>query len=174
MNYATRPVGAPTGTKKDIRVIEAGKHSAKAESGSYDVIVTRDGEELQCIRVIFRLQNGKTVEWPAFFGSDEERNQKSLDALGYCGWQGTNPEDMTGIDRNVVQLVIEDRERVDKRGEKVLYSAVKYVNKAYDKAKPHASTHKSSELRSKIEALRRRPAEASAILQALGDDYVPF
>lgn len=51
---------------------------------------------------------GRTLTWFGHF--TEKTVDRTLDSLRHCGWDGDDPSDLTGLDRNEVQLVIDDEE----------------------------------------------------------------
>lgn len=160
---------------KDERVAPEGKYKAHAITARYDQIVTRAGDELECVKVKFKIvdgdHKGKIVEWTGWFGDDQTKNKYSLDALTNCGWMGTDLTDLMGVTANEVKIVVTDREVPGKDGI-IQKSVVRYVNSLGPSRKPGGLPSKG--LQDKIKALRAAPSGAPDVLHALGDDDVPF
>jgi len=155
--------------ENDYRKIEAGRCKARAASASYKHIISKKGEELEFVCVVFKLENGELLEWPAWFGDDDEKNARSVKSLTICGWEGSDPRDMTGIDRNEVQLEIEDKTRLGKHGETIVESRVKWVNeKKIEKTEGPPEPAKIAKLANRIRVLRGGSPEFDP------SDDVPF
>jgi hypothetical protein len=51
---------------------------------------------------------GERVTWYGYF--TEKTAERTLESLQYCGWEGDDVTDLTGIERNEVQIVVEHEE----------------------------------------------------------------
>ena len=69
------------------------------------------------IAVEFKLENGQTRTWYGYF-TDGTRD-RTIEALRFCGWRGSDLTDLTGIDTNDVSLVLETEEWEGKRIQKI-------------------------------------------------------
>lgn len=103
--------------------IPGNTYTAQASDGFLAYI--KQGSE-QVVRVKFRIIGGpcndQSVEWTGFFG--DSSFERTIQSLRYCGWQGNDVSDLTGIDRNEVEIVVENYTHKDKT-----YARVKYVNR---------------------------------------------
>jgi hypothetical protein len=99
-----------------------GTFVAKAES--YDFGVSEKNTEF--VAVVFRIEEGENfgerVTWNGYF--TEKTIKRTLESLRYCGWSGDMVTDLTGIDKNKVQLVIKEEEFEGK-----LRTKVEWVNR---------------------------------------------
>jgi hypothetical protein len=73
------------------------------------------------IAVKFSIEEGEEVgrqlTWRGFF--TEKTRQRTIEALRYCGWEGTDFASLDGLDRNLVQLDIDEDEYEGKKHWKV-------------------------------------------------------
>ena len=65
---------------------------------------------------------GVRVTWFGFF--TEKTEKRTLEALFYCGWDGNNLEELNGVGKNEVEIVIETETYEGKRRNRV-----RWVNK---------------------------------------------
>jgi hypothetical protein len=89
----------------------------------WDLGYSESGKEQ--VAVAFQLEEGvdagQRITWRGYF--TEKTTERTLQSLRYCGWDGINLADLTGLDKNLVQLVIENEEYNGKT-----YSKVAWVN----------------------------------------------
>lgn len=87
----------------------------KTEKGNRQVAVrfeTFDAED----------RPGEHITWYGYF--TEKTEERTLESLQHCGWEGDDITDLSGIERNEVQLVVEQEEYEGKRR-----ARVQWVNK---------------------------------------------
>jgi hypothetical protein len=113
---------------------------------------------------------GERVTWYGYF--TEKTAERTLESLQYCGWEGDDVTDLTGIERNEVQIVVEHEEYEGKTNARVAW-----VNRAgggsiaikapLDEAEKAAFAR---EMKAKVLAMRqgqrRAPASRSAAARA--------
>jgi len=92
--------------------IPPGKYRARAVEAALGL--TESGKEQ--VAVLFEVTEGGfagyRLTWYGYFhGRDPQtalKNQKrTIESLRYCGWQGNDLDDLSGIDANEVQIVVE-------------------------------------------------------------------
>lgn len=67
-----------------------------------------------------------SLTWRGFF--TEKTEERTIESMRFMGFEGDNLEDIVGLDKNEVELVVEDEEYMD--GEEAKISAkVQFVNK---------------------------------------------
>lgn len=85
-----------------------GTYRAKATQGALGL--TKTGSEQ--VGVLFRLVGegveGKYITWYGYF--TEKTIDRTIESLRICGWAGNDLEDLSGIDANEVELVVENEE----------------------------------------------------------------
>lgn len=91
---------------------------ARAVEGQFGY--TNGGKEQ--VAVTFLLEGGQRLTWYGYF--TEKTEERTFESLRYCGWEGTDLSDLTGIDRNEVELVVEEEEYDGK-----VKSKVQWVNR---------------------------------------------
>lgn len=65
---------------------------------------------------------GESITWYGYF--TEKTTERTLESLGYCGWTGDDITDLTGVESNEVQIVVEHETYEGKVNAKV-----KWVNR---------------------------------------------
>jgi hypothetical protein len=91
-----------TTRKEDkMKMLEEGIFKARARD--WKLGVTSNGKEQ--VAVAFRLEDGRTITWYGYF--TDKTLDRTVETLRICGWDGNDPRDLTGLDRNEVALVIE-------------------------------------------------------------------
>lgn len=81
-----------------------------------------------CANVVFVIeskgpQEGVNIEWPGWLS--EGAKARTVEALGYCGYDGENEKT---ISTNQVQLVIEHEDYTNESGKTFTNAKVKWVN----------------------------------------------
>src|SRR5579862_677136 len=64
---------------------------------------------------------GEAITWYGYF--TEKTAERTLESLQHCGWTGDDITDLSGIERNEVQLVVENEEYEGK-----VHARVAWVN----------------------------------------------
>lgn len=130
----------------DYTVCKSGEHKARALSAALSTL--KNGS--QFAEVIFSLIEGGEITWAGWFGDDQKKNTWTIEALRHCGWRGDDLTDLTGIDRNLVMLVIEND---SKDGH--TRSKVRYVNRIGTSAqhKNRMSPMEAKQLADKLKSL---------------------
>ncbi len=89
-------------------MIPAGTYRARAVEGA---LGHTEGGNPQ-LAVQFTLLDddvqGQTIAWYGYF--TEKTQERTVQALRYCGWQGDDLTDLSGIDANEVQIVVDHEE----------------------------------------------------------------
>jgi hypothetical protein len=133
---------------------------------------------------------GQHVTWWGFF--TDKTADRTIESLRIMGWQGDDLCDLTGIDQNPVDLVIEAEEYEDKRtGEIRSIGKVRWVNRAgglslKDAMSPQQAREFAARMRGRVVALggskrpqapangpARKPAPPPPSQPAVDDD-IPF
>lgn len=142
--------------------IPANTYTAQAFDGFLSYI--KQGSE-QVVRVKLRIIGGpcndQSVEWTGFFG--DSSFERTIQSLRYCGWQGNDISDLSGIDRNEVEVVVENYNYKDKT-----YARVKYINRIGGGAKIPVDEAREFADSIKDRIARMLPAEPGP------NDEVPF
>lgn len=81
-----------------------GKYRARARQWAWG-ISSKDNEQLA---ILFEFLDYPGVTMTAYRSFTDEAFDYSIAALRTCGWQGDDFEDLTGLDANEVQLVLEN------------------------------------------------------------------
>jgi hypothetical protein len=102
--------------------IKVGKHTAQPRS--WDFGETDKGTEQVAIEfeIVEGEDAGEFITWYGFFTDDTE--DRTLESLRNCGWQGDDVTDLQGVGSRKVQLVIEDESYQGKT-----HSRVRWVNR---------------------------------------------
>lgn len=85
--------------------IEIGKHRARATTAVLGT--TSTGKEQIAVEFVFDggPNDGRHITWYGYFS--DKTLDRTLDSLRHCGWSGDDLIDLSGIDANVVELVVE-------------------------------------------------------------------
>lgn len=65
---------------------------------------------------------GESIAWYGYF--TDKTTERTLESLQHCGWEGTDITDLSGIERNEVQLVVQHEEYEGK-----VHARVAWVNR---------------------------------------------
>lgn len=107
-------------------LLAAGRYKARAVDGALGA--TKKGAPE--VAVMFELSEvpGYRLAWYGFF--TEKTEEKTLEALFACGWDGENIEQLAGLTENEVELVVEVEEQEDEQGRKTgnWRNRVRWVN----------------------------------------------
>jgi hypothetical protein len=102
--------------------ITPGKYRAKAKAHQWGRAKT--GTEL--VRVEFEFTSGtvagQSIYWDGFF--TEKTQERTLESLEACGWDGASLKDLKGLGTKEVELVVE----LEKGNDGNEYAKVKWVN----------------------------------------------
>ena len=86
------------------------KRFYKAKAKQWALAESSTGKEQ--VAVLFEILTPDAAEkhltWYGFF--TEATADRTIESLRYCGWQGDDLLDLTGLDTNEVELVVEDEE----------------------------------------------------------------
>jgi hypothetical protein len=97
-----------------MTLIPEGKYNAKAQRAEFGE--TNAGKPQ--VAVQFTITDGpfagQSVVWYGGFGQAENKStgepidisKRTLESLRYCGWEGCDVSDLSGVERNVVQVVL--------------------------------------------------------------------
>lgn len=69
----------------------------------------------------------KALTWRGFF--TEKTTDRTIESLRFMGFEGDDLSQLKGLDRNEVDLVVEDEEYTDENGQPQLSAKVQWVNK---------------------------------------------
>lgn len=109
-------------------MIDAGTYKARA-TGPQDVVFGRAQSGNVQVAVLFDLidasgaPSGERISWLGTFAPGKA-TEIAIRALRACGWQGVDLADMTGVDSNVVELVVEIEQSDSGRS----YPRVRWIN----------------------------------------------
>lgn len=126
----------------DQPLILIGSHRAQAVDGHLSY--TSKGNEQVVVKfvIIGGLGDGRTLPWYGFFS--EACFDRTIQALRYCGWKGDDVSDLSGLDANEVEIVVEHKEYNGER-----HASIRWVNQVGggagmppDKAKAFAESIK--------------------------------
>lgn len=142
-------------------LLPATKYTAQAVDGYLSH--TKDGKEQIVVKfaIVGGPHDGQSVDWTGFF--TDKTFDRTIQGLRYCGWEGDDISDLTGIDRNEVEVVVEHNEYNGKT-----YARVAWVNPIGGKARMAAD-----EARTFAESIKGRIARLTPAEPEPSDD-VPF
>lgn len=104
-------------------MITAGRHRARAVEAALGY--TNGGKEQ--VAVLFELADGdeagQQITWYGYF--TERTEERTLESLRYCGWEGDDISNLGSVTKNDVQIVVE-MERSDDGH----YARVRWVNRS--------------------------------------------
>lgn len=114
-------------------MINEGKHVARGVEGALTQSKEKGTPGVQVILEVTEGEHaGTRIRWDGWLtegGEGKEGTaQRTLESLRYLGWQGEFLTDLTGIDSNLVQIVVEHEER-DINGEIKTFPRVRWVNR---------------------------------------------
>ena len=110
-------------------MIQAGKYQARATAADLGVTPTKGTD---FVRVVFAIRggeyDGEQVAWDGYFTPNT--TERTLAALGYLGCTFPNNDitDLTGFDKNDVQITVEQEPFTDKNGEARTCARVRWVD----------------------------------------------
>lgn len=84
-------------------MIEAGTYRARALTAALGE--TKAGNEQVGVQLELLDHEGQSITWYGYF--TEKTTEGTFKALRTLGWQGTDLSDLTGVDANEVQIVVE-------------------------------------------------------------------
>lgn len=120
-------------------MIPAGKHNARGLMGTDDatrpgLVEAKTGNPGVSVIVVVEGgdHDGTRLRWDGWLTDtqmgDSTVAQRTIESLRYMGWQGELLTDLTGIDANLVQIVVEHETR-DINGEMKTFPKVVWVNR---------------------------------------------
>jgi hypothetical protein len=136
------------------------------------------------LQIIEGPAEGQHITWYGFF--TDKAVDRTIESLRILGWEGTNLCDLTGIDKNEVELVIEAEDYEDPRtGEIKTRSRVRWINRAgglamKDMMSAQQARDFSARMRGKVVASGglpkkdRAPGRPSTPTPSRTDDDIPF
>lgn len=139
--------------------LKVGKHTGIARS--WDFGETDKGTEQVAVEfeVLEGEDAGEFITWYGFFTDDTE--DRTLESLRACGWQGDDVTDLQGMGSRKVQLVVEDELYQGKT-----HSRVRWVNRVGGNGvrlkktmAPETKRMLAARLRAKAAALPALPAD---------------
>lgn len=101
-------------------MLDAGYHRARAVEWALGK--TEKGNRHVAVRFeTFNDQGqpGEQITWYGYF--TEKTEERTLESLQHCGWEGDDITDLSGVERNEVQLVVEHDEYEGKVRAKVAW-----------------------------------------------------
>ena len=171
-----------------------GTYRARALSGALGYA----GNGTEQVGIDFQIiegpSEGQHITWYGFF--TDKTTDRTIESLRICGWEGDDLFDLTGIEKNEVDLVIEAEDYADKKtGELKTRSRVRWINRPSglqmrDAMDSTQAREFAAKMRGRVVALRgagQAPAPAparksapapqnkrGAPAQAVDDDDIPF
>jgi len=107
-----------------VTYIQPGTYRARGVTAALG-LTSKGSEQVAVELTLLEGENeGKSITWYGYF--TDKTTERTLDSLRHLGWEGDDLADLTGIDRNEVNVVIEDEQ--DDRGE--YRSRVRWINRA--------------------------------------------
>lgn len=107
-------------------LLRAGRYKARAVDGALGA--TKKG--MPEVAIMFELTEipGHRLAWYGFF--TEKTEDRTLESLFHCGWDGESIEQLAGITENEVELDVEVEQQEDKDGNKLdsWRNRVRWVN----------------------------------------------
>jgi len=177
-------------------MITPGTHRARALSAGLGY--SSNGKEQ--VGVDFQIlegeHEGEHITWWGYF--TEATVDKTVEALRTCGWEGDDLCDLTGIEKNHVDLVVQAKEFTNpKTGEVRDGVEVRWINRAggmqmRDKMDQGQAAAFAAKMRGRVVALRSgngrapapaakpqpkfptNPERAAQLKQEIDDDHIPF
>jgi len=160
--------------------IANGKYRAKARQGVLDEV----GEGTPRVAVEFILSDadwqGQGITWHGYL--TDKTYERTVLGLRYCGWEGDDLSDLSGIDKNEVELVIENETNDDG----ATYPRVRWVNKVNrlivkNPMSPERAKQFAAAMKSKVRAVdaangqRKKPSgPPSSEPPPVTEDDIPF
>jgi hypothetical protein len=177
-------------------MIQPGTHRARALSGGLGY--TSGGKEQVGIdfQIVAGEHEGEHISWWGYF--TDKTVDKTIEALRTCGWEGDDLCDLTGIEINEVDLVVQFKEYTDKKTGEVRDGVeVRWINRASglqmrDKMDSGQAAAFAAKMRGRVVALRSGngkaaapaprpqpkfptgPGAAAPLQQAIDNDDIPF
>ena len=130
--------------------IQDGTYRAKARSWS--LAESSKGTPEVAVEFAFQVDEAQTASltWHGYLS--DKAYVRTIESLRICGWKGDDLSDLTGLDSDEVDIVVE-HEEYESEGEVKVFAKVKWVNKpgglavkapmSADKAKAFAAAMKS-------------------------------
>ena len=108
-------------------MITEGKHTARGVEGALTQSKEKGTPGVQVILEVAEGEHaGTRIRWDGWL--TDETSQRTLESLRHLGWTGDMLTDLSGIDANIVQIVVE-HEQKDINGEIKTFPRVRWVNR---------------------------------------------
>jgi len=147
--------------------ITAGKYRAKAKGHQWGR--SKNGNEF--VRLDFEFTtgavSGQHITWDGFF--TEKTQERTIESLEYCGWEGGSLKDLRGLGSKEVELAIELESY-----EGTEYARVKWVNEIRGDVKVQLDTGGVAALEQRLKGLmlqRKQKRDAAKPIRESGDDH---
>lgn len=92
-----------------------GNYLARAVSAQLGM--TKSGKEQVAVTFRLKMDLSKTITWYGYF--TDKTTERTIESLRFCGWIGVDLTDLSGIDREEVELVIANEEYEGKTSPRV-------------------------------------------------------
>lgn len=102
--------------------IPQGKYRARAKNADFGFTLNGKEQVLVTFDLLDPDYDGETISWFGYF--TDKTQERTMQALRYCGWQGDDVTNLDGISDQEVELVIEHETYEGKTRAKV-----KWVNR---------------------------------------------
>jgi hypothetical protein len=86
-------------------MLENGRYRARGVEGALGVAKTGTEQVAVLLEVVEGDDMGARITWFGHF--TEKATERTLESLRHLGWQGDDITDLSGIERNVVEIVVE-------------------------------------------------------------------
>src|SRR5688500_1276083 len=103
-------------------MIKEGTYTAKGVEAKLGF--TAAGKEQVAVRL--RLSSGEGITYFGYF--TEKTTERTLESLRHLGWAGEDLFDLSGIDQNEVEIVVEHEEYETDSGELKTSAKVRWIN----------------------------------------------
>lgn len=133
-------------------LLPASTYTAQAVDGYLSH--TKDGKEQIMVKfaIVGGQHDGQTVNWTGFF--TDKTFDRTIQSLRYCGWRGDDISDLTGIDGQEVEIVVEHNTYDGKT-----FARVAWVNQIGGKARMPVDQAREFAESIKARITRMMPAE---------------
>src|SRR4051794_18119735 len=99
-------------------MLKAGTYRARGVESDLGIAQTGKEQVFVKFAITSGPEEGQHVTWFGYFNTPENA-KRTIESLRTCGWTGTDITELTGIDANEVELVVEHEEYNGKTRAKV-------------------------------------------------------